>query len=122
MKTEHQSERLVSFLLSAPIPPSHLKEIGRLQVETLPLHKNLQEKYKMDLNCENIVACQTVVKYLLCTRHGIQSKAPRICMKHDPWSQKTYCQLKLKELLIMTLIQIYRSYTFLCYFFYLILI
>lgn len=44
MKTEHQSERLVSFLLSARVAPQNLKEISRLQVKTPPLHKNLQKK------------------------------------------------------------------------------
>ena len=40
------------------------------------------------LNCENIVTCQTFVKYPLSTGHGTQSKAPKIYMKHDPCSQK----------------------------------
>lgn len=56
----------------------------------------MQEGHKFQFrNCQNLVTCQTFVKYLLCTSHGIWSKAPRICMKHDPCSQKTYYQLKL---------------------------
>ena len=40
------------------------------------------------LNCENIVTCQTFVKYPLSTGDGTQSKAPKIYIKHDPCSQK----------------------------------
>lgn len=99
----------ICTFLSVPIPNHY--EIGRPKVKTpLPL-KNLREKCKMDMNlfhiCENPITCQTLINDLLCTRHGIWSKAPQICTKHDSCSQKTYYQLKFKELIIMTLIQIH---------------
>lgn len=71
--------------------------------------------------CENPIICQTIIKYILCTRHAIWSEAPKICVNQDLKKlillSKNLSSTKTSELLIMILIQIHHPLNFSVIFF-----